>query len=329
MAPMDPSPAASLDANREAAVVELRGLSKRYGKHLALRQIDLELKNNEIVGVVGPDGAGKTTLIRTLAGLLEIEARQAVVLGYDLLADVTDLKREIGYVPQSFSLQRDMSILENLRFTGRLHRIPTPEFESRAGELLQRTGLAPFSARVAGALSGGMKQKLAIANALLPRPRLLLLDEPTAGVDVSARDEIWSLLTVAREQALVVLSTSYLEEAEACDRLIYLDEGKVIASDTPEALKRAVPVELYRAWCGNPRRLVQASRVLPYVDTARSIGAYARFELQRSRSPGRQQLRRDLEQLSPDPIFLLEQLPIDMEATLLHLARGSIREART
>lgn len=304
--------------------VELRGLRKRFAQRLALRGVDLTLASGEIVGVVGPDGAGKTTLIRCLAGLLEVEAESARVLGYDLLdADVTALKAEIGYVPQSFGLQRDLSVIENLRFTGRLHRLPAADLEVRARELLERTRMAPFQNRVAGALSGGMKQKLAVANALLIQPRLLLLDEPTAGVDVPARAEIWSLLQAARAHALVVLSTSYLEEAEACDRLVYLDEGRVVAVGTPAALRDAVPLELYRAWSDDPRRVARAARQFEYVEGARQTGAFTRLEVRCARSPGFERVRADLLALPGVDVQLVERLPLDMESTLLHLARGA------
>src|SRR6202158_5323613 len=145
-------------------VISRRALHKRYGARPALAGVDLTLDGQQIVGVVGPDGAGKTTLIRTLAGLLEIDAQEASVLGYDLRGDVTELKAHIGYVPQSFSLHRDLSVMENLRFTARLQRLSSAEFAQRANDLLTRTGLAPFVARPAGALSGGMKQKLSVAN---------------------------------------------------------------------------------------------------------------------------------------------------------------------
>src|SRR5204862_4155218 len=133
---------------------------------------------------------------------------------------------------------RDLTVEENLRFTARLHRLPEAEFRARAGELLARTGLAPFAERPTGALSGGMKQKLAVANALLPRPALLLLDEPTAGVDVMSRAEIWALLerARARAQALVLISTSYLDEAAAADRLLYLEGGRLVAAGPPAEL---------------------------------------------------------------------------------------------
>jgi ABC-2 type transport system ATP-binding protein len=305
-------------------LIQLRRLEKRYGRRRALAGIDLQIDAPEIVGVVGPDGAGKTTLIRSLAGLLEIEATTARVLGHDLRGDVTALKARLGYVAQAFSLHRDLSVQENLRFTARLHRLPADVFAARARELLERTGLAPFADRAAGALSGGMKQKLAIANALLPEPALLLLDEPTAGVDVVARREIWALLERARETALVVISTSYLDEAAACDRLVYLHEGRIVATGTPAELRADVALELYRAWGDDARAIARASRQLPYVHGARATGRFARVEVATDRSPGARRILDDLAALPGHPVRFAEAAAVDMETTLLALAeRGA------
>src|SRR4029453_11677463 len=152
--------------------IRLRGLRKQFGKRVALAGIDLDLTGPQLVGLAGPDGAGKTTLLRALAGLLEVAAGEGEVLGYDLAGDVLALKSEVGYVPQAFSLPRELWVMENLRFTARLHPLAADEFERRAAALLERTGLAPFTDRPAGALSGGMKQKLAVSCALLPHPVL-------------------------------------------------------------------------------------------------------------------------------------------------------------
>ena len=262
------------------ALVRLRGLRKTYGRRRGLAGVDLELSERQIVGVVGPDGAGKSTLLRALVGLLEIEADDSLVLGYDLRADVTALKAHIGYVPQVFSLHRDLTIAENLRFTARLHRLPAAEADQRIAALLERTALSRFADRTADALSGGMKQKLAVANALLPRPQLLVLDEPTAGVDVVARAEIWTLFEEASSDALVLLATSYLDEAARCQRLVYLDEGRVVATGTPAELRERVPLELYRAWGDDARAIATAARALPYVAGARATGAAAREPVQ-------------------------------------------------
>ncbi|MDX2167043.1 MAG: ABC transporter ATP-binding protein [Deltaproteobacteria bacterium] len=304
------------------AAISLRKLGKSFGAKRALAGIDLELDGADLVGVDGPDGAGKTTLLRALAGLLEIEAEQASVLGVDLRGDVRALKQRVGYVPQAFSLPRDLSVLENLRFTGRLHQLDEAVFAERSGALLARTGLAPFADRPAAKLSGGMKQKLAISCALLSDPALLLLDEPTAGVDVVARDEIWSMLRERRGRSLILISTSYLEEVEACDRLLYLDDGRVVAAGTPSELRAGVALELYRAWGDEPRAIAAAARRLPYVGEARATGRYARIEVPRARTPGAARVLADLVAL-PAVVQLAEQAPLDMEATLLALARPS------
>jgi len=303
-------------------MIRLRALEKRYGSRRALAGIDLVLERREIVGVVGPDGAGKTTLLRALAGLLEVEAREATVLGHDLRGDVTALKARVGYVPQAFSLHRDLTVEENLRFTARLHRLPEAEFRARAGELLARTGLAPFAERPTGALSGGMKQKLAVANALLPRPALLLLDEPTAGVDVMSRAEIWALLERARAQALVLISTSYLDEAAAADRLLYLEGGRLVAAGTPAELRAAVPLRVYRAWGENARAIARAAKTLPYVEAARATGRFARIEVRRTDAPGAGRVLADLAALAGGALSFVEEAPLDMESTLRALAGG-------
>jgi ABC-2 type transport system ATP-binding protein len=305
--------------SREPAI-RLGGLVKRFGNRTALRGIDLVLEGPQLVGVVGPDGAGKTTLLRSVAGLLEIEAREATVLGFDLHADVVPLKARVGYVPQSFGLQRDLSVLENLRFTARLHRIPEGELRRRADPILERTKLLPFLDRPAGALSGGMKQKLSVANALLSDPDLLVLDEPTAGVDVLARDAILALLLERRDRVLILLSTSYLDEAMVCDRLVYLDGGQVVACDTPERLRAAVPLDLYRAWGADPRAIARAARRLPYVSAARASGRFARVEVPRERDTGADAVEAGLRSLPG--VALLEPVPVDTESMMLHLARA-------
>jgi ABC-type multidrug transport system ATPase subunit len=300
--------------------IHLRGLAKRFGARQALAGVDLHLEGPQRVGVVGPDGAGKTTLLRALVGLLEVEAEEARVLGTDLRGDVAGLKARLGYVPQVWSLQRELSVLENLAFTARLHRLPSALFRARAASLLERTGLAPFRDRAAGALSGGMKQKLAVANALLPEPELLVLDEPTAGVDVVARAEIWGLLEERRRSVLILLSTSYLEEAAACERLVYMDGGRVLATGTPEQLRVGAGLALYRVWGEEPRALARAARGLPGVESARAGGRSARVALARESGAPPRAFLAALRAL-PGAVFA-EALPTDMEAVLLSLARA-------
>src|SRR5262249_52488465 len=302
---------------RMTPLVRLRGLRKTYGRRRGLAGIDLELSERQIVGVVGPDGAGKSTLLRALVGLLEVEADEALVLGHDLRADVTELKAHIGYVPQVFSLHRDLTIAETLRCAARLHRLPTAEAEARIAALLERPALSRFAARSAAALSGGMKQKLAIINALLPEPALLVLDEPTAGVDVVARAEIATVLRARRHDTLILLSTSYLDETPACDRLIYLDRGRVRATGPPTEPRQGAALELYRAWGAAPRAIARAARQLPYVVDAYTTGHYARIEVAVAQSPGAARVLRDLAALEGTDVRFVEELPVDTEAMLL------------
>jgi ABC-2 type transport system ATP-binding protein len=298
--------------------IRLRGLRKRFGARVALAGVDLTVTTPQILAVTGPDGAGKTTLLRSLAGLLEVEADEARVLGFDLRNDVTDLKARLGYVPQSFGLQRDLTVADNLRFTARLHRLPAADARARTNELLARTGLAPFADRLAGKLSGGMKQKLAIANALLPKPELFILDEPTAGVDVVARGEIWSILVEAARTALVVVSTSYVDEAERADRLVYLDDGRVVADGTPQALRRANPTRLYRAWGDDTRAIARAARALPFATSVRPMARFVRIEVEAADTGD---VRARLAALPG--VVLVESAAPDMESTLRHLARAA------
>lgn len=318
----------SAPAAAPAPSIRLRGLRKRFGSRVALDGIDLALDGPGIVGVVGPDGAGKTTLLRCLVGLLEVAGDEAQVLGVDLRGDVRALKARVGYVPQVFGLYRELSIAENLAFTARLHRLDPAAWRPRADELLARTGLAPFADRPAGALSGGMKQKLAISNALLTEPEVLVLDEPTAGVDVVARGEIWELLEERSRTMLILISTSYLDEAEACEKLVYLDAGRVVAFGPPAELRASVPLDLYRGWSADPRALARAVRSLPFVASARATGRFVRIEVAHAGGPDAAHVLADLRALPGDAVQIAEPAPVDMESTLLALARRGEQAAR-
>jgi ABC-2 type transport system ATP-binding protein len=219
--------------------LEARALTRRFGAVTALDGLSFEVSPGEIYGLVGPDGAGKTTAIRALAGLVRLDGGEARVLGLDPARDGA-VRERLGLMPQQYSLYRDLTVAENLRFFGRLSVLPRAVFAERSARLLAITRLAPFTGRRADQLSGGMYKKLALACALLHQPEVLLLDEPTNGVDPVSRRELWELLHefVASGMAVVV-STPYMDEAERCSRVGLQHRGRLLLEGPPERLLAA------------------------------------------------------------------------------------------
>jgi ABC-2 type transport system ATP-binding protein len=214
--------------------VVLDGVVKRFDQIAALDHVSAEIAPGAITGLVGPDGAGKTTLLRLIAGLLRPDEGSIAVLGHDSVTGIAHFQRDIGYMPQRSGLYDDLTVAENLRLHADLHELDGEAQRERFAALLGFTRLAPFVDRLTGQLSGGMKQKLALAVALLARPRLLLLDEPSAGVDPASRRELWRIVKeMAGEGVAVVWSTAYLDEAERCDRFLLLQNGRLLASGAP------------------------------------------------------------------------------------------------
>jgi len=221
------------------AVATVTGLRYAYPDAVALDGIDAAIEPGIITGLVGPDGAGKTTLLRLIAGLLRPTAGNVRVLGHDMATDAAAVHPSIGYMPQAFGLYEDLSVAENLDLFADLHAMPRDLRAARIERLLRFTGLAPFTTRLAGKLSGGMKQKLGLACALLSRPRLLLLDEPSVGVDPVSRRELWAIVTAMLEEGradgmAVVWATAYLDEAARCGRVLLLHQGKLLTDAPPD-----------------------------------------------------------------------------------------------
>jgi ABC-2 type transport system ATP-binding protein len=209
--------------------IDVRGLTKKYGTRAVVDQVDLQVPKGTICGFLGPNGSGKTTTIRMLCGLLKPDAGEGTCLGLDIIRDAAQIKRQAGYMTQKFGWYEDLSIRENLDFIARLFEVPD---RGRAvDDALAQLGLVERQHQLAGALSGGWKQRLALAGCLIHAPRLLLLDEPTAGVDPKARREFWDhIQRLAHEEGMTVLvSTHYMDEAQRCDELVYIAYGHVLA----------------------------------------------------------------------------------------------------
>jgi ABC-2 type transport system ATP-binding protein len=226
----------------QSCEIEIRDLSKSFGDLRAVDRLSFSVKRGEIFGLVGPDGAGKTTTIRMLAGILPPDQGAITVAGCDVVANPETVKNSISYMPQRFGLYEDLTVEENIRFYADLFGVARKPREERTVPLLTACGLAQFRARLAGNLSGGMKQKLGLVCALIHTPRVLLLDEPTNGVDPVTRREFWGMLYELLSQGVTILnSTAYLDEAERCHRLALLHNGRLLFCDEPETLKTRMP----------------------------------------------------------------------------------------
>ena len=251
--------------------VETADLGRAFGAVEAVRSLDLSVREGEMFGLVGPDGAGKTTTIRMLCGLLTPSAGGASVLGYDLVRQPGEIKNRIGYLSQKFSLYGDLTVDENIEFFAEIHLVR--EFRRRREELLEFTRLTPFRGRLAERLSGGMRQKLALACTLVHTPRLIFLDEPTTGVDPVSRRDFWTILSdLLKSGVTIVMSTPYMDEAERSSRVGLLAQGRLIAADTPQAVKRLMRGTVVEIVCPEIRRAHGILKVLPGIREVQLFG---------------------------------------------------------
>ena len=260
--------------------ITLDRVTRRYGRTVAVRELSLTVGAGEMFGLIGPDGAGKTTTIRLMCGLLPADAGRVRVLDLDPLRDHRALTGSVGYLSQRFSLYGDLSIDENIAFFAEIHGVR--DYAARRNRLLEMTQLTPFRSRLADRLSGGMKQKLALACTLVHEPKLIVLDEPTTGVDPVSRREFWKLLSEFLSQGItIVMATPYLDEAERCTRVALLHDGRLLALDRPDALRATLPGTLFEVIVADHRRAPEVLRQTPGVADVQMFGERAHVLIDR------------------------------------------------
>jgi drug efflux transport system ATP-binding protein len=280
-----------------APAIAFRNVVKRYGTVEALSGLTLDVRAGEMFGLIGPDGAGKTTSIRLMCGLLHLDAGEIAVLGLDPRRDHRRLTEQAGYLSQRFSLYGDLTIDENIAFFAEVHGVR--DYAKRRDQLLSMTQLTPFRSRLADRLSGGMKQKLALACTLVHEPRLILLDEPTTGVDPVSRREFWKLLSEFLAEGITILmSTPYLDEAERCTRVALVHEGRALAVDEPARLRSLIRGRMLELITPRSGDTVDVLRHLPGVADAQIFGERIHVTLASDASDDEERFARALQSTS-------------------------------
>jgi ABC-2 type transport system ATP-binding protein len=236
----------------DTPIIETHGLSRLFKENRAVDCLDLTIQTGELFGLVGPDGAGKTTTLRLLAGLLDISEGSATIAGFDLKTQAEAIKPKIGYMAQEFSLYGELSVMENLMFFAELFDVPRDQLRERTQSLLAFAGLTEFTDRRAAKLSGGMQKKLALACTLIHQPPILLLDEPTTGVDPISRREFWNILTELYLQGTtIIVSTPYMDEADRCSRVGLMYKGQMVVCDDPRRIRAQIEGEMIQVYPAN------------------------------------------------------------------------------
>lgn len=252
--------------------IEVKNLTRRFGTFVAVDHVNFTIRYGEIFGFLGANGAGKSTTMRMLCGILIPSDGTAIVAGYDVNKDSEKIKQSIGYVSQKFSLYTDLTVEENLEFYSRIYGIDESKRKSRIEEVIQMIGLHSYRHQLAGNLSGGWKQKLALANAIVHKPKILFLDEPTAGLDPLSRRSLWEILYQLADQGIALfVTTHYMEEAERCNQIAFISHGKLLKIGNPEELKQSVTGGLLEVECSP---LMKASRVFEKIPGVIGITVY-------------------------------------------------------
>jgi len=258
---------------KAANAIDVRDLTRRFGELAAVEGLSFEVRHGELFGLVGPDGAGKTTTLRMLAGVLRPTSGDAILNGISVASDPERVKHGLAYMSQRFGLYSDLTVLENLHFYADLYQVPKSERDSRLERLYRFSNLGAFSDRLAGKLSGGMKQKLGLSCALIHQPEILLLDEPTFGVDPVSRRDLWVIVhEMVAQGVTVIVSTAYMDEAERFDRVLLLDHGRTVALDTPDSLQQSIQGEMVSIIVDRPGDACETARTSPVVRRATVFG---------------------------------------------------------
>jgi len=297
--------------------VALDGLTRTFGDLVAVDGLTFDVSPGELFGIVGPDGAGKTTTLRMLAGVLRPTSGNITVAGIDVTSDPEGVKHHIAYMSQRFGLYEDLTVAENIDFYADLYRVPKSERPARLERLYEFSRLGEFQDRLAGKLSGGMKQKLSLSCALVHQPHVLLLDEPTFGVDPISRRELWLILhEMVAQGVTVIVSTAYLDEAERCDRVVMMHEGRSLALDEPEALQASLQGSMLALRTERPRAARDLLRGSPVVQSATLFGETVHALL--SAGSDDDAVRRTLEE-GGIPLLGVERVEPSLEDIFIHL----------
>ncbi len=273
------------EAARVAHPIEVKGLCKSYGTIEAVRDASFSAERARIFGLIGPDGAGKTTIMRSIVSLVSCDSGEILFQGKPVDRNTDYVRAHIGYMPQRFSLYQDLTVEENLRFFGDLFGVPRREMDARIERLYRFSALAPFRKRRAGALSGGMKQKLALSCMLVHEPEVVVLDEPTFGVDPVARNEFWEILKdLARSGTTILVSTAYMDEALLCDVVALAYQGRLLATDAPARLLAGFPSRLYLAATESPHLALRLLERTPLCRSCHLFGDGVHFTLREGAS---------------------------------------------
>lgn len=297
-------------------VIEISEVNKAYGEVQALQNVSFKVSEGELFGLIGPDGAGKTSLFRIITTLLKPDSGTALVLGMDVVDDYRKIRPILGYMPGRFSLYQDLSVEENIRFFASVFGTTLEENYKLVEPIYKQ--LEPFKKRLAGALSGGMKQKLALSCALIHKPKLLILDEPTTGVDAVSRKEFWEMLHGLKEEGITIIaSTPYMDEADQCDRIALIQDGKILKISTPSEVATSFSSPLFGIKSKSRFRLIQALKQFEYTKSVHPFGESVHYADQRE-SPDIDEIKNYLQDRGIEDVSI-QRITSGIEDTFMEL----------